>query len=272
MTTEPHARAHGDKVRAAFASLRRDDAIDTIRRGYCPLCDAGPFVVPAIHISFVHNIRRDELRIMLGLTNVKASLCDPTHSARMTDRNHEHNSIANAIDHQRADRHAMAGRTKTARYLLAAARRDREIAFRYATGLTHAEVATAMGLSDSTVLNALHRLGVSGRPSHQMASAASSAAAARQRQLRHEFIEGGGTIEELAALTGISRKSLAARLRADGVDVPTTSGRRYDLVCVECGSTFESSRHHARFCGGDCRRRARTVVHPGSREDRRSDA
>lgn len=52
---------------------------EVLASGHCPVCLAGPFVVPAMHVARVHGIDRFALREMIGVTR-GSSICDPDYS------------------------------------------------------------------------------------------------------------------------------------------------------------------------------------------------
>lgn len=66
-----------------YESERTADWVDAVRRGVCPFCAEGPFVMVAQHVAHMHGVTTRELRRMLGLSR-RQSLVDPTYSALMS--------------------------------------------------------------------------------------------------------------------------------------------------------------------------------------------
>lgn len=173
------------------------------------------------------------------------------------------------------------GRKNSESRIAAAVERDTAIASRYRDGATLKQIATEFDIATVTVRAALLRAGlwnedgraryhssrrgkddpvlVAGRKKHAERQRARSRALVEQ-------LEGGATVQELAAQEGVTVKSMATRLRKNGADIPdgrtTKAIPMVTFACPVCGeeTTKVASQVRANrktssagpFCGLSC--------------------
>lgn len=131
---------------------RPADALTAITAGLCPICGAGPFVVPAQHVSQKHFLNKRELRDLLGVPH-NASICDPAYSASWSEALRRRGQPQFGPRTASISQSAAAGLSALRRRQVAALRE--KITNLYDGGRSPREIATELDLHIGTVWRAL---------------------------------------------------------------------------------------------------------------------
>ena len=254
-----------------------EDLTESLRLGMCPFCNAGPFVVVALHTNKAHGIDRRMLRDYIGVTYA-TSICDPTHSAVAAERGREmHERGVSKLRQGNAGRPrrlSPAAQELNLKKLAAAhakraqaiesyrknhaertVERDALIVSMWDAGSSLAQIGTTVGLNPKSVSRILKRRGVDedGRAHyHKSRRGVDSPGLRAQREQRSNALAAereemfaayrdGEPIDSIAKRHGVTARSVRERLRKNGFVIGDGRSEKpipmVTFVCPVCGKT-----------------------------------